>query len=117
MEMCYDGALVMPSNYAVMSEDEMMYVEGGKFSRSAAKQIAIYAMSYVLGKFVAGVTNKLLESAIAASAAWVKSAFETAILTVMCYPEKVAATAVAIGILGTAGYAVYQVGKKKKYWK
>lgn len=29
MEMCYDGALVMPSNYAVMSEDEMMYVDGG----------------------------------------------------------------------------------------
>ena len=26
MEMCYDGALVMPSNYAVISEDEMMYV-------------------------------------------------------------------------------------------
>ena len=26
MEMCYDGALVMPSNYAVMSEDEMMYI-------------------------------------------------------------------------------------------
>lgn len=29
MEMCYDGALVMPSGYAVMSDDEMMYVEGG----------------------------------------------------------------------------------------
>ena len=29
MEMCYDGALVMPSNYAVMDEDEMSYVEGG----------------------------------------------------------------------------------------
>ena len=29
MEMCYDGALVMPSSYAVMSEDEMTYVEGG----------------------------------------------------------------------------------------
>lgn len=29
MEMCYDGALVMPSHYAVMDEDEMMYVEGG----------------------------------------------------------------------------------------
>lgn len=29
MEMCYDGALVMPSSYAVMSEDEMMYVDGG----------------------------------------------------------------------------------------
>ncbi len=29
MEMCYDGALVMPSSYAVMDEEEMMYVEGG----------------------------------------------------------------------------------------
>lgn len=30
MEMCYDGALVMPSSYAVMDEEEMTYVEGGK---------------------------------------------------------------------------------------
>ena len=29
MEMCYDGALVMPRSYAVMNEDEMTYVEGG----------------------------------------------------------------------------------------
>ena len=29
MEMCYDGALVMPSSYAVMNEEEMSYVEGG----------------------------------------------------------------------------------------
>ncbi|SCP99846.1 hypothetical protein SAMN05421730_10654 [Anaerobium acetethylicum] len=35
MEMCYDGALVMPSSYAVMNEEEMTYVEGGAdFSRS-----------------------------------------------------------------------------------
>lgn len=31
MEMCYDGALVMPSSYAVMDEEEMYYVEGGKY--------------------------------------------------------------------------------------
>ena len=30
MEMCYDGALVMPGSYVVMSEEEMTYVEGGK---------------------------------------------------------------------------------------
>lgn len=30
MEMCYDGALVMPSSYAVMDNEEMTYVEGGK---------------------------------------------------------------------------------------
>lgn len=116
MEMCYDGALVMPSSFALMNEEEMMYVEGGKFSKSAAKKIALTAMGYVLGKFIAGVTSKLLESAIAACAAWVKSAFETAILTVMCYPEKVAAVAAATVILGAAGYAVYKVGKNKKYW-
>lgn len=116
MEMCYDGALVMPSNFVTMDEEEMMYVEGGKFTRSSAKQIALTAMGYVLGKFVAGVTSKLLESAIAACAAWVKSAFETAILTVMCYPEKVAATAIAVSLLGAAGYTVYKVGKRKKYW-
>lgn len=29
MEMCYDGTLVMPKNYAVVSEEEMTYVDGG----------------------------------------------------------------------------------------
>ena len=29
MEMCYDGAMVLPSNYAVMDEEEMTYLEGG----------------------------------------------------------------------------------------
>lgn len=41
MDMCYDGALVMPSNYVVMDEDEMIYVEGGAskfFSKSQCKQ-------------------------------------------------------------------------------
>lgn len=30
MEMCYDGALVMPSNYVVMDDEEMRYIEAGK---------------------------------------------------------------------------------------
>lgn len=29
MELSYDGALVMPSNYAIMNEEEMTYFEGG----------------------------------------------------------------------------------------
>ncbi len=29
MEMCYDGALIMPKNYAVVNEEEMTYVDGG----------------------------------------------------------------------------------------
>lgn len=31
MEMCYDGALVMPNNYAVVNEEEMTYVDGGAY--------------------------------------------------------------------------------------
>jgi hypothetical protein len=29
MEFCYDGALVMPSNFVVVENDEMEYVDGG----------------------------------------------------------------------------------------
>ncbi len=29
MEMCYNDALVMPKNYAVINEEEMMYLDGG----------------------------------------------------------------------------------------
>ncbi len=32
MDMCYDGALVLPSSYAVMNEEEMTYTEGGGWS-------------------------------------------------------------------------------------
>ena len=50
MEMCYDGALVMPSNYAVMNEDEMTYVEGGGVPRAAvAMGLDIFFMASPLG--------------------------------------------------------------------
>jgi hypothetical protein len=29
MEMCYAGAIAMPSSYVVMNEEEMTYTEGG----------------------------------------------------------------------------------------
>lgn len=39
MEMCYSGALVMPSCYAVMDEEEMMYLEGGAASKASVAGI------------------------------------------------------------------------------
>lgn len=44
MEMCYSGALVMPSSYSLLSDMDMMYLEGGKtysktYSYSGAKNI------------------------------------------------------------------------------
>ena len=56
MEMCYDGTLVMPSSYAVMDEEEMTYVEGGKaitiatsreyLSKSKCKEKARWLLKY-----------------------------------------------------------------------
>lgn len=58
MEMCYDGALVMPSSYAVMDEDEMMYLEGGVtvttvcavITAAIAGARATYALGQAVGK-------------------------------------------------------------------
>ena len=33
MVMTYDGALVMPSSYAIMDEEEMTYVEGEAYEK------------------------------------------------------------------------------------
>lgn len=43
--MCYDGALVMPSNYVVMNEEEMTYVEGGYY----LKQSDCNAIAFAIG--------------------------------------------------------------------
>lgn len=49
MEMCYDGALVMPSSYAVMDEEEMMYVEGGAYiSADTCNAIAVVCCGVVV---------------------------------------------------------------------
>lgn len=47
MDMCYDGALVMPGSYAVMDEEEMMYVEGGRTNsfRTTAGKAYSYCVS------------------------------------------------------------------------
>ncbi len=53
MEMCYDGALVMPSSYAVMDEEEMTYVEGGACTVAQAARMIDIGVSVVL--FAIGV--------------------------------------------------------------
>lgn len=57
MEMCYDGALVMPSSYAVMSEDEMTYVQGGSINTLKNNLYGLYGIieNYVC-KWASGAT-------------------------------------------------------------
>ncbi|SEQ38341.1 hypothetical protein SAMN02910289_01902 [Lachnospiraceae bacterium RM5] len=52
MEMCYDGTLVMPSNYVFMSEDEMMYLDGGWDYKYSKNNIAVPIKKMYLSKNV-----------------------------------------------------------------
>lgn len=53
MDMCYDGVLVMPCNYAVVAQDEMTYIEGGKTitTKGTAKYLKNYAASLMASWF------------------------------------------------------------------
>lgn len=57
MEMCYDGALVMPISYAVMDEEEMVYLEGGAtyVEKGTAKKLANLAGAYMASWFALAV--------------------------------------------------------------
>ena len=55
MDMSYDGTLVMPSSYALMDEEEMMYVEGGKIVTYSVKYISSKTCGVAAGYLTAGV--------------------------------------------------------------
>ncbi len=64
MEMCYDVALVMPNNYAVVNEEEMTYVDGGFYmSSDSCSTIATYVYGAGFGVTavltIAAITSKL----------------------------------------------------------
>lgn len=62
--MCYDGALVLPSSYAVMDEGEMVYTEGGYYLKKTwygytgyftAKECSDISNALWMGTGVAGI--------------------------------------------------------------
>jgi len=69
MEMCYDGALVMPSSYAVMNEEEMTYVAGGGwyFNNTYRGTDAWYKIAEFVGITIASIFA--MKASIVAAAA------------------------------------------------
>lgn len=53
MEMCYDGALVMPSSYAVMDQDEMTYVDGGFYIPRKTVDFVVHSVMALVGGGIA----------------------------------------------------------------
>ncbi len=46
MTMTYDGTMVMPKNYAVVTEDEMTYVDGGAYIDNQTLQKVMCVMAF-----------------------------------------------------------------------
>ena len=93
MDMCYEGALVMPSSYAVMDEEEMTYVEGGI---STAAKAGIIAAIVVVG---AAVTVALVYGQF-----WLGAKIMG--LSIKGFAQACGAKAVATVIAGTLGLSV-----------
>lgn len=64
MEMCYNGALVMPSSYAIMDTDEMTYVDGGICISNFAASLIIDGVVLAIGIGSAALGLKATISAL-----------------------------------------------------
>ena len=85
MEMCYAGALSMPSSYVVMNEEEMTYTEGGGTVSVTLKKSTMQA---VIGTISGAATGWAINAALDSLAIPIATAIE----------------------LGTAGAATLAVG-------
>ena len=72
MDMCYDGALVMPSSFAVMCEDEMTYVEGGGLGYSfyMKRSVAATIIDVAAIAITAGLSTSASVGKFAAKIGW-----------------------------------------------
>ena len=122
MEMCYDGALVMPSNYAVMSEDEMMYVEGGMTGKTKTKEDRVCTASFIsaAAAFCGKLTYKsfkwLVTTACTGLALFFSALGSCALMAATAYEASLAATAFAYASKGkNYSYTYYGFGSVSYY--
>ncbi len=102
MEICYDGALVMPKNYAVVDEEEMTYVDGGAtFSSNQCKNF-VAALGLCSGQALIAI------AAGAVAVTKLKKLFST--FSVLGGPLTFILN-LAIGVIATAaGKVLYGIG-------
>ena len=69
MEMCYNGAMAMPSCYAVVSSDEMEYIEAGATVRIVLKKDflrdVVTASCCAIGTIVGSIIGASISSGMA----------------------------------------------------
>ena len=102
MEMCYNGELVMPKNYAVVNEEEMSYVDGGATYSASQCRDFVAALGLCSGQALMAV------AAGAAVVAKLKKLFST--FSVLGGPLTWILN-IAVGLIATAaGKILYGIG-------
>lgn len=122
MEMCYDGALVMPSGYVVMSEDEMTYVDGGMSGRTKTGEDRFCVASFIassaiaLGRLTFKAFKLLAKTACSAVLAFFGCIGSAALLAATCYEGTLAAIAARLASKGkNYSYKCYGFGNFSLY--
>jgi len=101
MTMTYDGTMVMPKNYAVVTEDEMTYVDGGgirEIDEGTLGSLIGAALVAVGKKFITktAVLGALHAAGAAAKAVW--ACVQAACVFIWNHPAMVACLAGAVGL-------------------
>lgn len=108
MEMCYDGALVMPSSFIIMDQDEMTYLEAGNGVTKLKSRWYGYDL-YLSSKMI----NRLCGAATTAGAAALLTAaipeLSSKLLTAIC-------TVVGVGAGAIGGIALTYGGGDAVIW-
>lgn len=87
MEMCYNGNLVMPSNYVVVNADEMEYVEGGFSWSTLGKSLKNLINKYSFAKCAlmgSGITMVTIAKIAAGSATYLYATIATTLGSIAC---------------------------------
>lgn len=104
MEMCYNGALVMPSNYAVISNDEMEYIDGGLNGWQKALVAGVIAVASIA--VIATLVTGTVAVAVAGFAAVMKLGVMSALIGAIGAKAAVTAVLTAIGVGTTITCAI-----------
>lgn len=115
MEMCYDGALVMPKNYAAVTEEEMTYVEGGDWYQKGVYQGVKFLVNCAFNGWCGGGLLTLGKGVLKAAGT---SAFKTTLKNAL---KKWVSTKIANTIAGAfagaiGGFLSWSVGGAAAEW-
>jgi hypothetical protein len=105
MEMCYDEALVMPCNYVVMEQDEMMYIDGGFYISNSTITDSLHAIGFAIRNVGVGALTSAITPLLPLAFSWINAVpvVGWTIFGIICASAAVVAGYVATAIVTGKG--------------